>query len=131
MKRFLYVYFSSLTFFLTVDLIWIVYIAGPFYRSKLNNIIMDDFRIVPALIFYALFVLGMVVLVIYPSMNQTAGILLGRAALFGLICYATYDLTNYATIENWSLSVLYLDIAWGASISSAVSYFGYRLAHYF
>ncbi|MFB6344475.1 MAG: DUF2177 family protein [bacterium] len=128
MKRFLMVYVSSLVVFLIVDVIWVGYIAGPFYRAELEGIISDNFRMMPALVFYLLFVLGMVQLVVFPSLDRSVPILLGRAALFGLVCYSTYELTNYATIKKWPLSVVAFDLTWGVGISCLISFFGYWLA---
>lgn len=123
------VYFSCFLVFLVVDMVWIGYVAGPFYRANLGDIISEEFRIVPALIFYALFVLGMVTLVVFPSLDRSSVVLLGRAGLFGLVCYATYELTNYSTIQEWPLSVVAFDLGWGVGISCLVSYVGYWLAN--
>lgn len=120
------VYCVSFMVFLLVDLVWLKYLAGPFYRRKLDPLLMDRARMTPALIFYLLFVLGNLVFVVRPSLvSGSPGDLVFRGVLYGVVCYGTYDLTNYATLEDWPLSVTLLDLTWGAFISTTVAVSGY------
>lgn len=84
-----------------------------------------------AIIFYLLFIVGLVVFVVAPSLAKQSwsqALLLG--ALFGLICYATYDLTNLATIKNWPILVTVVDLIWGTVLSASVSYISYNVIRF-
>lgn len=121
MRRFLVLYATGLVTFLVVDLAWIRLVVGPIFRSELGNLLAESFRPGPALVFYALFVLGVLYLVVLPSSSAGWSSLLGRAALFGACCYGTYELTNYATLAGWPLHVVVLDVAWGIGIACLVA----------
>ena len=124
MKQFLAIYGSSLLTFLVVDLAWIKWVVGPMFERKLGSLMLETPRMAPALLFYCLFVLGNVIFVVYPGLDESVFLFTGRALLYGLICYATYELTNYATLADWPLSLVVLDLAWGAGISTLVAWTG-------
>lgn len=88
------------------------------YQNFISHL-LGDTRLAPAVIFYLLYTLGMVVFILLPSIEkQSAGYLLFAAALFGLICYATYDLTNLATLKGWPVSMTLIDLAWGVFVTT-------------
>jgi uncharacterized membrane protein len=91
------------------------------YRPTIGELLADNVRMVPALVFYALYIAGMVWFAVRPGMvlGVPHGVLNG--ALFGAICYATYDLTNQATLKVWSTQMTLIDIAWGASATALAS----------
>jgi uncharacterized membrane protein len=120
------VYCISFLIFLLVDLIWLRYLAGWFYREKLEAFLADTPKIWPALAFYALFVLGNVVFVVMPVLHGEIGIpLWARASLYGVVSYGTYELTNYSALKNWPISVTIIDLLWGVFISNLVALSGY------
>ncbi len=126
MGYYLKLYFATLVAFFAIDLVWLGLVARTFYRTYLGFLMAPSVNWPAALIFYLLFVVGILVFAVLPGLK--AGSLkttLLRAALFGLIAYATYDLTNLATVKDWPLIVTIVDLIWGTVLSVAVSYAGY------
>ena len=112
--------------FLAVDMIWLVFISRKFYASKLGYLMRDPVNWTAALIFYAVFVVGILFFVISPALEkQSLGYAVLAGALFGLVTYATYDLTNLATIKDWPAIITVVDLAWGTTLSALVSLVGY------
>ncbi len=112
--------------FLVIDAIWLLFISKNIYQNEIGHLMADKAKLIPALIFYLLFLIGLVYFVINPGIvNKDVIKLLISAALFGLITYATYDLTNLATLKNWPLKITIIDLIWGTSISTIVSYVTY------
>jgi len=126
MAYYLKLYFATLIAFFAIDLVWLGLVARSFYRKHLGFLMAPSPNWTAAIIFYLLFVLGILVFVVLPGLeaNSLRTTLL-RAALFGLICYATYDLTNLATVKDWPLLVTVVDLAWGTVLSVVVSLAGY------
>ena len=119
---FLKTYLVALLIFLAIDMVWLTIIAKDFYKKHIGFLMNETVNITPAVIFYVLFVLALVVFVITPSIEKNSWVnALMFGAFFGLVTYATYDLTNHATLKNWPLIVTLVDLAWGAFIGSAVS----------
>jgi len=84
---------------------------------------------IAAIFFYLLFIVGLVIFVISPAIEKSSWVsALFSGALFGLITYATYDLTNLATLKDWPLFVTVVDLAWGAVLASSVSIVTYFIA---
>ena len=105
---------------------WLVFIAKNFYKKELGNLMKEKINWLNASVFYLLFIVGLVFFVISPAVDRGSwsyAVLAG--ALFGLICYATYDLSNLATLKNWPITVVVVDMVWGAFISSLVSVLTY------
>lgn len=118
--------------FMVIDLIWLGVIAAPFYRNQIGFFMAKNVNWAAAVLFYIIFIVGMVVFVIQPALTAqsiTSAILLG--ALFGLVTYATYDLTNLATLEGWPLTLVVVDIIWGTTLSVLVSTITYILMNAF
>lgn len=126
---FLKVYAVALPLFLVIDLVWLGVVARNFYRAQLGPLMRPDVNWAAAIAFYLLFVAGIVVLVVWPAVERES---LGRAlwlgALFGLVTYAAYDLTNLATLAGFPLTVALVDLAWGAVLCATVSGLSYRLS---
>ncbi len=130
-SHWLMVFCVSFLAYILLDLIWLGYVAGSYYREKLDHFLASDPRMVPALLFYLLFVLGNVFFVTRPILESpTIREFLFRGCLYGLVTYGTYDLTNYATVRDWPVSVTILDLLWGVMISFIVSALGYYTAVY-
>jgi len=131
MAYYLKLYFSTLAVFFVIDMIWLGLVARTFYRKHLGFLMATNTNWLAAVIFYLLFVVGLVVFVVLPG--QAAGSLphtLLRAALFGLITYATYDLTNLATLKDWPAIVTVVDLIWGTVLSVLVGYAGFIIANW-
>lgn len=112
--------------FLAVDMIWLVFVARKFYAGHLGFLMRDPVNWAAAFLFYALFVIGVLFFVISPALEkQSLGYAVLAGALFGLMTYATYDLTNLATIKDWPVIVTLVDLAWGTTLSTVVSLVGY------
>jgi len=119
---FVKLYFIALPVFFAIDLLWLGLVAKNFYSQQIGFLMRTDVNWVAAVLFYLLFIVGMVIFVIMPAVEKsswTQALLLG--GLFGLIAYSTYDLTNLATIKNWPLTVTIVDLIWGSLLGAAVS----------
>ena len=126
MTFYLKLYFATLIAFFAIDMVWLGLVARTFYREQLGFLLTSSTNWVAAVIFYLLFILGILVFVVLPGLEDNSlKTTLLRAALFGLITYATYDLTNLATVKNWPVLITVVDMAWGTVLSVAVSYIGF------
>ena len=126
---FLKLYAIALPVFFAIDMLWLGVVAQNFYRSQIGNIMKPDVNWVAAIIFYLIFIAGLVVFVIEPAVEKGSwkhALLLG--AFFGLVCYATYDLTNLAVAKDWPVLVTIVDLAWGAVLAASVSTITYFIA---
>lgn len=123
-------YAIALPVFFVIDMLWIGVVAKGFYAKQIGALLKPDVNWVAAVLFYLLFIAGLVVFVIAPAIEQgswTRAILFG--AFFGLVCYATYDLTNLAVTKDWPLLITIVDVAWGALLAGSVSTITYLIAH--
>ena len=129
MLYYLKLYLASLVVFFAVDMVWLILVARSFYKKYLGYLMAPKVNWIAAIIFYLLFILGILVFVVLPGVkeNSLQNTIL-RAILFGLITYATYDLTNLATINKWPLTVTLVDLAWGMIVSTIVGIAGFYLA---
>lgn len=119
----------ALPVFSAIDMVWLGLVAKDFYRVQIGTLMKTDVNWTAAVIFYLIFIAGLVVFVVSPAVEKsswTHALLFG--ALFGLVCYATYDLTNLAVAKNWPLLVTIVDLAWGAVLASSVSVITYFIA---
>lgn len=126
---FIKLYAIALPIFFLIDMIWIGFLAKDFYRAQIGTLLKPDVNWAAAIIFYLIFIAGLVVFVIAPAMEKGSwmhALLFG--ALFGLVCYATYDLTNLALAKDWPLLVTIVDLAWGAVLAASVSTLTYLIA---
>jgi uncharacterized membrane protein len=126
---FLKLYFIALPVFFAIDMVWLGLVAKNFYAKHIGFLMTPNVNWIAAIIFYLLFIVGAVVFVITPALAQKSwmhALLFG--VLFGLITYATYDLTNLATVKDWPLIVTIVDLIWGMTLSAAVSTITYLIA---
>jgi uncharacterized membrane protein len=126
MGYYIKLYFATLFAFLVIDMVWLGLVARNFYLEQLGFLLNPNTNWVAAMIFYLLFIVGILVFVVLPGLEKSslkATIL--RGALFGLITYATYDLTNLATLKDWPLHITIIDMAWGTVLTIAVSSIGF------
>jgi uncharacterized membrane protein len=129
--KYIYLYLLTLVIFLAIDAIWLGVIAKNMYSEKIGHLMAENANLIAAGVFYLLFVGTVIVFAVIPgyeAQSITRTIILG--ALFGMITYATYDLTNLATLRDWPLSVTVIDIIWGASLSTVTSVAGYYIANF-
>jgi uncharacterized membrane protein len=127
---FIKLYAIALPVFFAIDILWIGFVAKGFYARQIGALLKPDVNWVAAIVFYLLFIVGLVVFVIAPAMGKGSwshALLFG--ALFGLVCYATYDLTNLAVTKDWPLLVTVVDLAWGGVLAASVSTVTYFIAH--
>ncbi len=123
----------ALTFavFLLVDMAWLGFIAKDLYKKYLGGFLSEQVNWTAAMVFYLLFVVGVFIFAIMPSVEKdsvVSAIVLG--ALFGFFTYATYDLTNLATLKNWPLSIVFIDILWGSVLTGIVSTAGFYIVKF-
>jgi uncharacterized membrane protein len=119
--QFLASYVVVLVVFGVIDASWLSLMGNALYRPTLGDILLANLRVGPAIAFYAMFPVGVVVFAVLPALRSgsvNTAVLYGL--LFGAIAYGTYDLTNYATLRNWSLQITVIDIVYGA-IATAVA----------
>ncbi len=122
-------YIAMLAVFLVVDLTWLGLIAKDFYRSSIGHLMGDGFNIPAAIVFYLIYIAGIMMFAVNPAVESgdwTRAAFLGAA--FGFFCYATYDLTNMATLKDWPLGITIADIAWGTVLTGIVATAGYAAA---
>ena len=112
----------------TLDFIWLGYIAKKLYANELGNLLLKKPNTLAAAVFYIIYVIGVVVFVVNPAIsNGSLRYALGYGALFGFVAYATYDLTNLATINGFKLKVALIDMCWGVFITAATSGIAYLI----
>lgn len=114
--------------FFAIDLVWLGFAARGIYQKYLGHLLSEQVNWTAAIIFYLLFIVGIFIFVIMPAVEKesiTRALTLG--ALFGFFTYATYDLTNLATLKSWPLTIVLVDIAWGATLTAIVSMSGYTI----
>jgi len=112
--------------FFAIDMLWIGFFARGFYKEKLGFILSDKVNWAAAIVFYLIYIGGILFFAVLPALRdlswQTA---LLNGAILGALCYATYDLTNMATISQWPLIVVVVDITWGIALTGSVSLLTY------
>lgn len=124
-------YIASLIVFGALDAVWLTTMTSRIYRPALGDILLSDLRIAPALAFYLLYPVGLVVFATMPALRVgSAGTALAHGALFGLIAYATYDLTNYATLRSWTLQITLIDLAYGTVVAGLTALAAYQAARW-
>lgn len=115
-------YLIALVVFTLIDLVWLVFISRKLYQDKLGHLMAARVNLPAAAIFYLLFIAAMVFFVINPALAKSSILYaVGAGAFFGLVTYATYDLTNLATLRDWPVVITVIDLAWGTFVTSATS----------
>lgn len=126
LRRLATAYAVAALVFLLLDAVWLSTMASRLYRPAIGHLMRPDFDVGAAALFYALYLLGIVVFVVRAA--ASTGQAFARGALFGLICYATYDLTNQATLVGWPWHVTLIDLVWGAFVTGASAAAAQRFA---
>ena len=116
--QFLKHYLIALVVFTLIDLVWLLVISKKLYKAKIGHLMAESVQIPAAAIFYFLFIAALVFFVVLPAADrQSVLYALGAGAFFGLVAYATYDLTNLATLKDWPVSLTIIDLAWGSFVT--------------
>jgi uncharacterized membrane protein len=122
-------YLIALPVFFFIDMIWLGLVAKNFYRSQIGFLMKTNINWIAAMLFYFLFIAGLVFFVLYPAIEKRSlNYLIIAAIFYGLLTYSTYDLTNLATLKDWPLLVTVVDIIWGMVLSVSVSLTTYLIA---
>ncbi|MGM9486879.1 DUF2177 family protein [Ideonella sp. YS5] len=125
LRRFLRAWAGTALPFLALDAVWLSTMASRLYRPALGELMAESFDPLAALAFYLLYFTGVAwFVVLAPGRAPAIGAAAGRGALFGLVAYATYDLTNQATLRGWPWHVTLADLAWGAFATAAAAAIG-------
>ena len=129
MTRYVTAYLITLVVFLGIDFVWLTRIARRLYTEAIGDLLLEKPRLAAAAAFYALYAVGIVALAVSPALKSgSIATALLSGALFGFLAYATYDLTNYATLKGWPLQIALLDMAWGAALTGVSAAAGYLAA---
>ncbi len=127
-KQVLIAYPVTAVVFLALDAVWLTTMADRLYRPALGRMMLDRFELAPAVAFYSIFIAGLIVFAVLPGLESrrwtTA---FGLGALLGLVAYATYDLTNQATLRDWPWRVTIADLCWGTFVTGAAAAAGCRV----
>ena len=114
--------------FMGIDLIWLGFVAKNIYSKYLGYLMAPNVNWLAALIFYVIFIVGVLYFVIAPSLvDRDFTQLVIRAMLFGFMTYATYDLTNLATVRDWPITITIIDLIWGTTLSTSVGVISYLI----
>ena len=128
MSRIFLTYAVSVPVFFIVDMIWLGVIAKGFYRNALEPLLTPNINWIAAIIFYLLFLVGVLIFALLPGMERRSLVYtIEMAALFGFIAYATYDLTNLATLRDWPLMLSIVDMIWGSFLSTSTATMTYLI----
>lgn len=121
----LYLYLLTVPVFFALDMLWLGIVAKGFYQEKIGQL-LGPVNWPVAIVFYLLFIVGILFFAVIPALEVgSLGKALMMGALFGFFTYATYDLTNLATLSGWSYSLAVVDIIWGTVLTSTVATAGY------
>ena len=129
MKAFL-VYLITVPIFFIIDLVWLGVVAKGFYQKHLGYLMRPQINWAAAILFYLLFIIGIVLFAVKPALeshNPVRALVYG--ALFGFFTYATYDLTNLATVKDWPVIVTAIDLIWGTALCGAVALGSYVISN--
>ena len=135
MLKYVLAYGATAIAFCALDFAWLTVVTPKFYQAQVGALLLEKPNLLPALAFYVLYVAGLVIFCVSPALETatwTRALVMG--ALFGLVAYATYDLSNLATLKGWTASLSVVDMCWGAVASAGAStcgYFGALLADRF
>ena len=130
-KQLLIGYAATAIVFLALDAVWLTTMADRLYRPALGRLMLERFELVPAVAFYLIYIVGVLVFAVLPGLQSGRWTTsLGLGALLGLVAYATYDLTNQATLRGWSWRVTIADLCWGTFVTAVAAAAGCRVTQW-
>ena len=122
-----YLYFLTIPVFFLIDMVWLGVVAKGFYQDKLGHL-LGTVNWTAAITFYLIYIVGILIFAVAPALDSQSFMkALVFGALFGFFTYATYDFTNLATLKDWPLSVVVVDVMWGAVLSGSVAVISYLI----
>ncbi len=131
MGNWLVMFLITFGVFMVIDLIWLGLIAKNLYKQYLGHLMKKKVNWTAAIIFYCIFIVGLIFFVIDPALEkESMEEALLRGGALGLLCYATYDLTNLATLKEWPVAVTVIDLIWGTVLSGATAGISFGIMHY-
>lgn len=119
--KMLYLYLATVPVFFAIDIAWIGLVANRFYQAQIGQFLKASPNWPAAIVFYLLYIAGILVFAVLPHYGAGVGQVALYGALFGLIAYATYDLTLYSTMKDWPLALTLVDLAWGTTLTASVA----------
>ncbi len=132
MATFAKLFAIALPVFLIIDLIWLGLLARPFYQSQLGPLMKEDVNWGAAILFYIIFVVGIVVLAVFPAIQRESFLhALALGAMLGLVSYAAFDLTGLATLQGFPGTMAFVDLVWGTVLTATVSAVTYKIWFFF
>jgi uncharacterized membrane protein len=119
-KAYLFAFFAALITLMTADYFWLGTLMADFYKSHIGDVLLAQPRLGPALGFYLMYIAGLLFFPVSQGLAQQSIIsTVIRCALFGIVSYGTYDLSNWATLTMWTADITLADMTWGAIVSAA------------
>ncbi len=119
-------YITMAAFFLIIDGIWLGLIAKDFFQDNLSHLMMENVNIAIASIFYIFYAIGIYIFAVLPAAKDGNWVhALSLGALFGMFCYATYDITNLAILKDWPIKIVIVDVVWGTTLTGLTALVGY------
>jgi uncharacterized membrane protein len=129
LKSYFIAYVATGVVFLAIDAIWLTFATQRLYRPLMGDMLVESFRFVPAMLFYLIYIAGIVVFAIAPAMESGRWITAtAYGAFLGLFAYATYDLTNQATLRDWPVMITIIDMLWGTFLTAFAATLGFLIA---
>jgi uncharacterized membrane protein len=131
MSFYLKLYFLTIPVFFAIDILWLGVAAKYFYQKNLGHLFRTNVNWTAAIVFYCIFIVGILFFAVVPALEKnswTRAIISG--GLFGFFTYATYDLTNLATIKDWPLKVVVVDMIWGIILCGTVSVISFHIGEW-
>jgi uncharacterized membrane protein len=126
---FIRLFLIALPTFFVIDIVWLVLVARKFYKNQLGFLMKPNIGWTPAILFYLLFIAALTVFVIGPAVEKHSWVhAMIYGAFFGLVTYATYDLTNLSTLKDWPMLVTIVDLIWGSVLAASISVVTYFIA---
>lgn len=129
MIKYIAAYVATLVVFAAVDSVWLTLTANTLYKPTLGDILLPQFLPAPAIAFYLIFMVGVVIFAITPAIQSgdwTRALVYG--ALFGFFAYGVYDFTNWATLRNWTWVITFADVCWGTVLTGTAATLGYLIS---
>ncbi len=125
-------YVITFIVFLAIDMIWLTQISKTLYKKHLGYLMASKVNVLAAFVFYMIFIVGVMVFVLYPALEKGDWkIAVFGGMLFGFVTYATYDLTNLATIKDWPILITIVDLIWGSAVTAMTAIASYSIIRLF
>lgn len=130
-SKILLTYLLTVPVFFAIDMVWLGLVAKNYYAQQLGDLLTKNVNWTAAMIFYFAFIFGIIYFAVLPGIEKDSiRTVITNAALFGGLAYATYDLTNLATLKGWPTQLVFVDIAWGIVLSTSVALVSYHIAQW-